>query len=314
MKLWHCVNSNFGDALNPWLWDRLLPGLLNGHGDTLFVGIGTILDARIPAQPIKLVFSSGTGYGAPPALDDRWHFYCVRGPLTARRLGLPADRAVTDGAALLPLVVGNGAPRHRRGIAFMPHHYSKKHFQWRSLCRRLGLTYLDPEASVPRLLRQIAGAELVLAEAMHAAIVADALRVPWVAVSAYDHINSFKWEDWCASLELQYQPNEIPTITDNSSQRADRRLIGYAKRVWRTGSLVRIGREDRPVSPPDEVGRAADRLAQVRDRAEGQLSADAVFADRLALLQERLEELKAGSRAQGTGDRGLSIGSLIPDP
>jgi succinoglycan biosynthesis protein ExoV len=292
MKLWHCINNNFGDALNPWLWSRLLPGYFDGDERSLFVGIGTILDDRVPASPRKLVFSSGTGYGTPPVIDDRWRFACVRGPLTAERLGLPADRAVTDGAALLPLVF-NGGPRRRRGIAFMPHHFSKQHYDWGTLSRRLGFTYLDPDAPVSRLLEQIAGAELVISEAMHGAIVADTLRIPWVAVAIYDHINTFKWDDWCRSLEVPYRPEAIPALTDNWSQRADRRFKGYLRRIRTTGSFVRIGRETRPVSPPEEVAQSADRLAEVRDRAEPRLSSDAVFADRLALLRERLAEVRA---------------------
>ncbi len=292
MQLWHCVNRNFGDALNPWLWKRLLPGFFDRDPSSILVGIGTILDNRVPAGPAKLVFSSGTGYGSPPVVDDRWRFFCVRGPLTAEALGLPADRAVTDGAALLSLVY-DGSRRRRHGIAFMPHHVSKQQYDWATLCRRLGLTYLDPDAPVGGLLDQIAGAEVVLAEAMHGAIVADTLRVPWVPVSIYDHINRFKWEDWCRSMELGYLPEQVPPVTDNWSQRADRRFKGYVRRIWMTGSLVRIGREDRVVSSREEVQRTADRMVQLRDRATPQVSADAVFRDRCALLQERLAELRS---------------------
>ena len=293
MQLWHCVNRNFGDALNPWLWSRLLPGFFDRDPSTIFVGIGTILDDRVPAGPAKLVFSSGTGYGSPPVVDDRWRFSCVRGPLSAEALGLPPDRAVTDGAALLPLVYRGVVPHRRRGIAFMPHHVSKRHYDWRPICRRLGMTYLDPDAPVARLLDHIAGAEQVLTEAMHGAIVADTLRVPWVAVSIYDHINAFKWDDWCRSMELSYRPEQIPSITSNWSQRADRRFRGYLRRIRTTGSLMRVGREDRPVSPPEDVERAAGRLAEVRDRAERMLSRDAVLEDRTRLLRERLDEVRA---------------------
>jgi hypothetical protein len=47
---------------------------------------------------------------------------------------------------------------------------------------------------------------LVVAEAMHAAIAADALRIPWVATSLYDHVATLKWLDWCESLSLLYSP------------------------------------------------------------------------------------------------------------
>jgi succinoglycan biosynthesis protein ExoV len=50
----------------------------------------------------------------------------------------------------------------------------------------------------------------VVADAMHAAIVADALRVPWVPVVLSPQSNSFKWLDWTLSLNLPYKPVKLP--------------------------------------------------------------------------------------------------------
>ena len=36
--------GNFGDDLNPWLWERLLPGRLDDDPSELLVGMGTILE------------------------------------------------------------------------------------------------------------------------------------------------------------------------------------------------------------------------------------------------------------------------------
>ncbi len=82
--------GNFGDDLNAWLWPRLIPDLLDDNPDTLFLGIGTLLNNRLPSRPRKVVFGTGAGYGESlPSLDERWRIYCVRGPLTAMALGLP---------------------------------------------------------------------------------------------------------------------------------------------------------------------------------------------------------------------------------
>jgi succinoglycan biosynthesis protein ExoV len=35
---------NFGDSLNPWLWERLLPNFFDGDPSTTFVGFGTLLN------------------------------------------------------------------------------------------------------------------------------------------------------------------------------------------------------------------------------------------------------------------------------
>ena len=285
--------GNFGDDLNAWLWPRLLPGFFDGRGDTIFLGIGTLLNHRAPREPRKVVFGAGAGYGEPPELDERWHFHFVRGPLTAERLGLAPGLAITDSAYLTTLAF-DPLRRARRGyVAFMPHHFGTHDFDWRPLCRRAGLEFLDPAAPVPHLLRKIAGARFVIADAMHAAIVADAFRVPWVPVAIYRRHNPSKWDDWCRSMEMPYAPARIEPLYDNSSQRPLRRLHGYVRRVWRTRSPTRYGRSpDREVSPPEAAERALDQLSALRAReADARLSSDAVLADRMQRLTEALRQL-----------------------
>jgi hypothetical protein len=86
---WRGRTRNFGDELNLLLWPRLLPGLLDDDDATLFLGIGSVLDARHAPAPVKVVAGAGFGgYQPPPALDENWLVHWVRGPHTARRLGL----------------------------------------------------------------------------------------------------------------------------------------------------------------------------------------------------------------------------------
>jgi hypothetical protein len=47
---WRGAQRNFGDELNAILWPRLLPGLLDGAGPDLLLGIGSVLDARHPPR------------------------------------------------------------------------------------------------------------------------------------------------------------------------------------------------------------------------------------------------------------------------
>lgn len=282
------AHGNFGDDLNPWLWDRLLPDAFDGRDDVLFLGIGTILNGDIPAGPTKLVFGSGTGYRSLPAVDHRWKFYCVRGPRTAERLALPPETAVTDAAALIATIM---PPRlQRSGVGFMPHHASASLFNWKPLCRRLGLVYLDPALPVDNTLSAMASLECVIADAMHGAIVADALRVPWIPVSLYAHTNEFKWLDWCDSLGMEYSPVRCQELRDNSSQRPARRLRGYLKRLRRTGDLTRTGRmETVTPSPPEAVERVAQQLSDLRsDLARASLSGDQIFACKVQELRKRL--------------------------
>lgn len=208
MKLFYYRDpvGNFGDDLNPWLWPKLLPDLIDDNEQDLFVGIGTILDKRIPQTPRKFVFGAGCGYGEPPALplDNKWRIYCVRGPLTARALGLPTSAAVLDPAVLVRPHVAAVTPRH--GVSLMLHHKSHGFGQWKALCDDLGITFIDPRRPVDVTLRALAATCLLLTEAMHGAIVADALRVRWVPLKISHGILDWKWLDWTQSLGLPYEP------------------------------------------------------------------------------------------------------------
>jgi succinoglycan biosynthesis protein ExoV len=53
----------------------------------------------------------------------------------------------------------------------------------------------------------------VLTEAMHGAIVADTLRVPFVPLVSSREISSFKWMDWTLSMDLPYRPIRLPAST-----------------------------------------------------------------------------------------------------
>jgi succinoglycan biosynthesis protein ExoV len=211
------ATTNFGDDLNRWLWPRLLPGLVGRDNFTLFCGIGTILGRGLPAARRHVVFSSGVGYGPPPEGfgGDDWDVVCVRGPLTARVLGLPSSKAVADGALLLgSLPEYQPLPESERaGTIFMPHYDVLGSGDWPEICRRAGVEFVSPHLPSEEVLQRIRSAKLVLADAMHAAIVADVFRVPWIPLMTSDRINTFKWLDWTLSLDLPYKPLPIPSPT-----------------------------------------------------------------------------------------------------
>lgn len=214
MKLFYYrdpVLRNFGDDLNPWLWEKLLPGQLDDGSDCLLVGIGTILNDRLPNARKTAVFGSGVGYGnGLPKVDESWTIYCVRGPLSAERLGIDKAKAITDSALLLRLV-GLPKAKVRYGKAYMPHAVEAQRGgkTWQQICEDLDVVYLDPRWPIEKVLNAIAQCEVLYTEAMHGAIVADALRVPWVPVSTSFDILPFKWQDWCLSVDLEYEPQVV---------------------------------------------------------------------------------------------------------
>ena len=213
MKLYYARDpvGNFGDDLNPWLWSRLIPQLFDDNAAELFIGIGTILNVTIgeaiPQEPLKVMFGAGAGYGVMPPIDHRWKFYCVRGPLTAEAANLPKNCAITDPAILVKSLI-DSSESTMQGAAFMPHHAtalrsSAEQIDLNAVCHTAGVHYIDPSGDVDKILSIIQRSSLLITEALHGAVVADALRIPWIPVRIYEHILPFKWRDWCASLGLE---------------------------------------------------------------------------------------------------------------
>jgi succinoglycan biosynthesis protein ExoV len=88
----------------------------------------------------------------------------------------------------------------------MPHYSTLDDGNWEQICGLAGLTFLSPFDDSENTVQRIRGARLIIADAMHAAIVADALRVPWIPVALSPESNTFKWLDWTQSLGLPYKP------------------------------------------------------------------------------------------------------------
>ena len=199
--------TNFGDAINDYLWPKLLnPRFTQIPG--MFHGIGTVLGARMPDAPRHVVFGSGTGYAGIPTLDSRWKVYFVRGPRTARDLGGVAS--ITDPAILMR----DYAPAREEPTfecSFMP--------RWDSIddaliasCEGIGIHVIDARWPVEEVMQHIVDTDLLLTEALHGAVVADTLRVPWVSIYG-NRGHEFKWQDWCWSMDMIWNPIDMAEFT-----------------------------------------------------------------------------------------------------
>jgi len=288
MQLYHFDRApNFGDALNPWLWPRLLGDRLQARSPTLFLGIGTILKTDLPEADGYAVLSAGGGYGPFPRPDHRWRFYAVRGPLTAQALGLDPQLAATDGAYLLRQVSLPPPSANGSRIGFMPHWQTRLRVPWERICELSGLRYIDPRSPVEETLRAVQGCDAVIAEAMHAAITADALRIRWLPVRVGDQFLDFKWRDWFGSLGLTGDPVVLPAIQatlpvaddEGSWRRVWRRTVNSTAYLLQTRALV-------------------TRLRDVRQRLEtdrgyGLLSPERTMQQRVGQLQRALDRVLA---------------------
>lgn len=291
LAYWKSSQGNFGDDMNLWFWDRVIPGWREWRDDGAFLfGIGTILNETSLSRPGRcLILGSGTGYAPLRAAQSypRVEFRFVRGPLTAARLGLPRETGISDPAILTPEVLAPG-PTHGN-VLFVPHHTSvATGLPWAAWCEALGVEYLGPSGDSETVIRRISGARLVLAESMHAAIIADAFRVPWVSVQFSGAYNHFKWRDWAIGLGIELSPIAYPA-----------RLAWLARRLSRRRATA--GEAGPPPTPAlaGPLGPAARAILRQALRRQPSLSTDAALSSRQAALRSALERTAADYVADG---------------
>jgi succinoglycan biosynthesis protein ExoV len=314
------VRGSFGDELNRWLWPALLAEVMGQTGDdVLFVGIGTALDRNLPSARITIVFGTGAGHTTPrPDIStqlSRWRVYGVRGPLTARALNLDKRTAMTDPAILLT-TLAEFKGLDRRGVIFIPHWKSVRYGDWKRVCKNLGIEFVDPCQDSKLVVRCIASAEKVIAESMHAAIVADAFRIPWIPVALSREISPFKWVDWASSLNVAYRPVCLPpsngierlrdallmwTVHWNATDYPDSRQIAK-------GACMRFEDVDRLMFNFDEIGR---RINQ-QWRCKASIGLEAAL-ERLSRLGSGSDERMLNIATERLGQVNNSEGFLSSD-
>ena len=280
---------NFGDELNTYVWPALLPrDFLDDDASELFVGIGSIIGTQLPAQARKIVMGSGyAGYmGVPDLHDGTWDVRFVRGPVTAEKFGLPASKAVADSAVLLrAMELPAAAPDV--GVAFMPHYESLQRGFWADACQLAGIRLIDATDPVEKVIAEIKGARVVITEAMHGAIVSDALRTPWIGVKPIFRGHHLKWQDWSRALDIDLRLHQLwPTSV----------LELHIGMTGRGGSKGRVGALNRTAlaAVPNKLLTyfAAQRLRALA-RLEPQLSPDRKIAE---VTERALREVDALAR------------------
>ncbi len=292
MKLIYYPGNNFGDALNPIIFNHYLPNFFDNDDSTAFLGIGSILGLveDYTRAKNKIVFSSGFAYGTVPEVDESYNIVCVRGPLTAKKLGLPDKLAVADGAILIRNIIKVNKIKEF-DFSFMPHWESELKFDWKKVCSETGVNYISPTKDPMYVIDQISKSKFVIAEAMHAAIISDSLRVPWAPVRIYGGINSFKWNDWCASMNLKYSPTSIPSLFSNTE---------FVKNLIHERYNSRILDKTFALSFPffNQLQKATkwksviSKIESLKMEKNYLLSSENLLDEKLEILESKLEQIK----------------------
>ena len=225
--------GNFGDDLNPWIWSRLFHG--NSDEDTLLLGIGSILHDRNHeltelSNKKKIVFGTGVRPSASYnnlIIDNSWDIRFLRGPLSSFTFD-NEYKYISDAAYAIRHVKDFSKFRNlekKHKISVMPYFHSVDFFDWEKLCLELGFNYISPlsENGVEYTLKEISQSEFLITEAMHGAILADALRTPWhrfVLTTPFtegERVSDFKWNDWLQSINLNVKFNTFIPLYKKTS-------------------------------------------------------------------------------------------------
>lgn len=212
--------GNFGDDLNGWLWP-LLFGNESLDDDLAFLGIGSILyneNNLITQLHGRKIIVFGTGIR--PAYDVfkydiNWDFKFLRGPLSSMHFQNKYE-FIADAAYALRFIENFDSFKNvekKYEVSVMPYFRSVNLFDWEKICENLGYHYISPlnEFGIEYTLNEIASSKCLISEAMHGAIVADILRVPWrrfvlsTPVTEGPMVSEFKWMDWLHSINLGSQ-------------------------------------------------------------------------------------------------------------
>lgn len=285
---------NFGDDLNEWIWDALTPHLADrGRQDDVLVGLGSILHGNRLRPYKSQIAVMGPGYNRGETLDAdtyrRCRFYAVRGPLTKAKFALDDSVAMLDPGSLVPDLQAPAKKSHQRAL-FIPHRANlleqSYRFPLNDIATQARLELVSPALDSRIVLERISGASLVVTESLHGAIVADAYRVPWVAVKFGPLFTPYKWQDWGSSLGVDMNFIDLMpglNFVSRLERKAARQLGWKDRRLdWRS-HFDRLG---------GLVSSGLVRRLQAAAKTKPNLSKDDILDHRKARFYQALEAFK----------------------
>lgn len=278
MKL-YVINAapNFGDRLNFLVFPKLFGPIFDRDMNLVLLGIGTVIKAAAPAGRHEIILGAGAGYQRRRISLAERTIYTVRGPDTARLLGLPESHASIDpGVLVAGLYPGDGMAQVPAGTLFMPHWQTESASgpQWRAACSMAGIEYVSPLGDSETVLARLRRCNLLITEALHGAVVAECYGRPWIPVVLGSNVLDFKWQDWCASIGTKYQPHSgLPVLHDSAPialtayfKRAASSL-GLGKSGWRRIAMRRTSHADTEIAAAELTRIIAEAERRIHHRA-----------------------------------------------
>ena len=291
MKLFYYQDdmANFGDDLNAWLWPKILPELLDDNENHLMLGIGSILNHKLPVAEKYTVVGSGWGYGKAPNIDENWNVVCVRGKISCKALSIPEELGIIDPAYLLQDIITEPINK-KYPLSLIPHAQSLEVGAWQEICDIMGIHLIDPRTTdIEHFVKEVRSSERVLTEAMHGAIISDCFNVPWLGYSAYDYINGVKWNDWLSVLEHSVELKKINSLYKGSE---DLSLINKIKNEVKL-MLKSLGLWQEKWYRPTPRKSSSNTKAQIIRQLNKLIEEESFFSSDRKLVEKQLSKLRS---------------------
>ena len=216
---WQSEIKNWGDELNSDHYETALktdPNKLKENESIL--GIGSILDYDTSKHSKIHVLGTGSGYEKINIKNiNSYNFWFVRGPLTAKAVGIDEKLGICDPAILIPEIYDHKPKNNQKsGALFIPHYFSEMNAEWKTACNLAQIKYCSPTSTLKEICTEIQSSNHVITESLHGAILADAYRIPWTLVATPPvHRSPFKWHDWLKTIDMEYSPIVLPWLWTN---------------------------------------------------------------------------------------------------
>lgn len=234
ISCFYCRLDNFGDAINPFLLERVfhVPIRWTTKKTATLCGIGSILTvfARPPNKfsgyltralmpPIN-VWSSG--FIEEPPLHYRFirkmHFWALRGKLSLKAAERLQEKNIHvplgDGGLLCSMLLDH-RPDKQYALGLVPHVADFGNPLFRQLQEVLPhTTVIDLRGSPLVALKKIASCENILSSSLHGLIAADSLGIPnrWIEVSDRVDGHRYKFKDYYSVFGKEKINPLIPPI------------------------------------------------------------------------------------------------------
>ncbi|QBQ55138.1 polysaccharide pyruvyl transferase family protein [Nitrosococcus wardiae] len=223
MRVYWYYSKNFGDALNPYLIEKI-SGIKPKHCPFIYTTLGVIKNYAAIGSIFSLIGHKttvwGSGVMSPKAIVRRpQEILAVRGPLSREILlkkGINCPKIYGDPSLLLPKYYDPKSPKEYE-LGIIPHYMdfnkAKKQIKDNKIIKVINI-----KTPIEQVIEDIFSCKKTLSSSLHGLIISHAYNIPsiWVEFSNKVIGKGFKFRDYLSSVNLDlYEPIDFRKETPN---------------------------------------------------------------------------------------------------